>query len=247
MHCGPGTQLVSSDKFSDHTSSIEPNMRALFGRWQRLAQLFVAEGKQLEVCCSTSGIIMVPPYMNHVLNMCAPKGIYNIIFTQYKTSLLVFVLLYKHARFVRDRFSFAIYRGIHSSCSECFYNITMNCAISVCLSCHRQWITYCVGTLWGNSKSHSESNLQLVLLSCRVWNMVYILGVRSEIVYGKLYILVWNRVGVFRTGWHTPAQDMIFSYWYNQMFLEGPRTKEKWAMGVLFCVPAVFASDCGLQ
>ena len=37
-----------------------------------------------------------------------------------------------------------------------------------------------------------------------VWNRVYILRVRSEIGYGKSYILVWNRVKVFRTGRHTP-------------------------------------------
>ena len=37
----------------------------------------------------------------------------------------------------------------------------------------------------------------------RVWNRVYILRVRSEIGYEKSYILVWNRVRVFRTGPHT--------------------------------------------
>ena len=40
----------------------------------------------------------------------------------------------------------------------------------------------------------------------RVWNRVYILRVRFEIGYGKSYILVWNRVRVFRTGRHTPTQ-----------------------------------------
>ena len=40
----------------------------------------------------------------------------------------------------------------------------------------------------------------------RVWNRVYILRIRSEIGYGKSYILVWNRVRVFRTAQHTPTQ-----------------------------------------
>ena len=40
----------------------------------------------------------------------------------------------------------------------------------------------------------------------RVWYRVYILRVRSEIWYRKSYILVWNRVRVFRTGRHTPTQ-----------------------------------------
>ena len=40
----------------------------------------------------------------------------------------------------------------------------------------------------------------------RVRNRVYILRVKSEIGYGKSYILVLNRVRVFRTGQHTPTQ-----------------------------------------
>ena len=43
----------------------------------------------------------------------------------------------------------------------------------------------------------------------RVWNRVYILRVMSEIGYGKSYILVWNRVRVFRTGRHTPAPGPV--------------------------------------
>lgn len=39
MHCGPGTRLVSCDRFSDHISRMDPLMKAQFRRWQNLYQM----------------------------------------------------------------------------------------------------------------------------------------------------------------------------------------------------------------
>lgn len=57
MHCGPGTLLVSNDKFHDHKFDIDPLVRIHFNRWQRLNKLtlkgFVDESPLFVVCSST--------------------------------------------------------------------------------------------------------------------------------------------------------------------------------------------------
>ena len=54
MHCGPGTRLVSSDRFSNLVSRMDPLMKAQFRRWQNLYQMalerFVGDEPVFEVC-----------------------------------------------------------------------------------------------------------------------------------------------------------------------------------------------------
>lgn len=58
MHCGLGTQLVSTDKFRDHLTGLEPNLKAILERWLRLSQVSMVGFKQFEVswffCASSS-------------------------------------------------------------------------------------------------------------------------------------------------------------------------------------------------
>ena len=46
-----------------------------------------------------------------------------------------------------------------------------------------------------------------LFLRDQVWNRVWILEVWSENGCGKLHVLVWNRVRIWRTRWHTPTKN----------------------------------------
>ena len=54
MHCGPGTRLVSSDRFCNLVSRMDPLMKAQFRRWQNLYQMalerFVGDEPVFAVC-----------------------------------------------------------------------------------------------------------------------------------------------------------------------------------------------------
>ena len=54
MHCGPGTLLVSNDRFHDYTCDMDPLLKIQFNRWQKLYQFklekFVGESPLFAVC-----------------------------------------------------------------------------------------------------------------------------------------------------------------------------------------------------
>ena len=57
MHCGPGTLLVSNDKFLDYIDEMDPLLKAQFKRWQKLHQMklerFIGENPVFAVCICT--------------------------------------------------------------------------------------------------------------------------------------------------------------------------------------------------